>query len=83
AVLTLYLARDDAGDFLALDLHRALTARLVPLVDTAALLAGAIVEHGVRRLRPGQATSLRELQYRMIHGRARRPGTSIAAALLA
>lgn len=83
AVLALYLARDDAGDFLVLDLHRAMTAQLVPFVDADVALNGAIVENGVRRLRPGQATSLRELQHQLVHGRPRRPGTSIDPALLA
>lgn len=83
AVLTLYLAGDDGTDFLAVDLHRALTARLAPFLDAAPLLRGATVENGVRRLHPGQATSVRELQHRLVHGRPRRPGTAIAATLQA
>ncbi len=83
AVLTLYLARDDGTEFLAIDLHRAATARLVPFIDATALLDRALVAQGVRRLHPGQATAVRELQHRLIHGRPRRPGTVIAADLLA
>lgn len=69
--LLLFLARNDAGEFLQVDLHRALSARGIPFADPARLFAASRIEEGARRLDGQDARSVRALEYRLSHGRSR------------
>lgn len=78
--LLLFLARNDAGEFLQVDLHRALSARGVPFADPAVLFAASRVEQGTRRLDGQDARSVRALEYRLSHGRSRSADNHVAPA---
>ena len=76
--LLLFLARDDAGEFLQVDLHRALSARGIPFADPACLFAAARIEDGACRLEAEDARSVRALEYKLSHGRSRSADAQVA-----
>lgn len=76
--LLLFLARDDAGEFLQVDLHRALSARGVPFADPVRLFAAARIEEGACRLDGEDARSVRALEYSLSHGRPRPTDAPVA-----
>lgn len=76
--LLLFLARNDAGEFLQVDLHRALSARGIPFADPARLFAAARIEDGAWRLDAEDARSVRALEYKLSHGRSRSADVQVA-----
>ncbi len=76
--LLLFLARNDAGEFLQVDLHRALSARGIPFADPARLFAAARIEDGAWRLDAEDARSVRALEYKLSHGRSRSADIQVA-----
>ena len=76
--LLLFLARNDAGEFLQVDLHRALSARGIPFADPACLFAAARIEDGACRLDAEDARSVRALEYKLSHGRSRSADIQVA-----